>query len=290
MFLSWPSIIPMIRILFTLLALLVACSCCQDLVAKDLGGDGRPPNTSAPNTWPPNTWPPNTWPQWRGPHGNGVGDAGEYPTEFSAEKNVSWKVELPGRGSSTPVVWGERIFITCPIEGKDGVLCYDFAGDPLWRQQFGAEQTGKHRNATGSNPSPVTDGKHVVVYYKSGTVACLDLAGEIRWQINLQAMYGDNTLWWDLGTSPVLAAGQAVIAVMQDGESFLVALDLEDGKVAWKRDRTFPCERESDQSYTTPHVARLDGREVLVTWGANHLTGHDAATGAPLWQCGGFNP
>jgi len=230
------------------------------------------------------------WPQWRGPAGTGVAAPGAYATEFSADANVRWKVGLPGRGSSTPAVWGDHIFVTCPIDGEDGVVCYDFAGEELWREKLGKERDGKHRNGTGSNPSPVTDGEHVVVYFKSGTVACLDVSGALRWQVNLQQLYGKDTLWWDLGTSPVLAAGNAVIAVMQEGESYLVALDLGTGEPAWKQPRQFECARESDQAYTTPVVREIAGREVIVTWGADHLTGHDAETGKPLWSCGGFNP
>lgn len=237
----------------------------------------------------------DNWPDWRGPETNGVAEAGDYPTQFSAEDNVAWKVELPGRGSSTPAVWGDQIFVTCPIEGQDGVVAYDFDGKELWRETFGKQREGKHRNGTGSNPSPVTDGEHVVVYYKSGTVACLTTAGKTMWQTNLQEKYGEDTLWWDLGTSPIIAAGNAVIAVMQDGavkksDSFLVALDLQSGEVAWKQERMFECEKESDQSYTTPHVINQDGEEVIVTWGADHLTGHAAESGELLWQCGGFNP
>ncbi len=232
----------------------------------------------------------NNWPQWRGPEGNGVAAAGEYPAEFSADEQVAWKVELPGRGNSTPAVWGDQIFVTCPIEDQDGIVCYDFAGKELWRRQLGEERAGKHRNGTSSNSSPVTDGEHVVVYFKSGTVACLDFSNDLKWQINLQELYGKDTLWWDLGTSPVLAGGNVVIAVMQAGESFLVALDMKTGKEVWKQERMFECQKESDNSYATPSVAHLDGKEVLVTWGADHLTGHDAATGKPLWQCGGFNP
>ncbi|MEM8947642.1 MAG: PQQ-binding-like beta-propeller repeat protein, partial [Planctomycetota bacterium] len=237
----------------------------------------------------------DNWPRWRGPTGNGLAADGVYPSKFSSTESVAWKVELPGRGSSTPVVWGDKIFVTCPIDGKDGVVCYSFDGQELWRQSFGEARQGKHRNGSSSNPSPVTDGKSVVVYYKSGTVACVDFAGNIKWETNLQDAYGEDTLWWDLGTSPVIAADNAVIAVMQDGvkkdsDSFLVALKLDSGEVAWKQPRSFECAEESDQSYTTPSVLQRDDREVIVTFGADHLTGHDAATGKPLWQCGGFNP
>jgi outer membrane protein assembly factor BamB len=192
-------------------------------------------------------------------------------------------------------VWGDRIFVTSGIKGesgdvKDGVLCFDTNGKELWRHEFGVERKGRNPHGSGSNPSPVTDGKNLVVYYKTGTLACLDLAGKEKWKINLQDMYGKDTLWWDLGTSPVLAGGRAIVAVMQDGESYLVAVDLKDGKVAWKEPRKYETPRESDQSYSTPQVVKIDGKNVIVTWGADHLTGHDAATGKLLWECGGFNP
>ncbi len=256
-------------------AMLISSFCCSLVAAAD----------NSPQT---------NWPQWRGPQGNGLAEPGEYPVEFSADENVAWKVELPGRGNSTPVVWEDQIFVTCPIRDQDGdqdgLLCYNFDGKELWRKQFGPERKGKHRNGTGSNPSPVTDGKHVVVYYKSGTLACLNLTGTLLWEKNLQKIYGEDTLWFDLGTSPVLAAGNVVIAVMQADDSYLVALDLETGKEAWQQARNFTCPEESDQSYASPYVAQLDGRDVIVTWGADHLTGHEAATGKLLWQCGGFNP
>jgi outer membrane protein assembly factor BamB len=136
----------------------------------------------------------------------------------------------------------------------------------------------------------VTDGEHLVVYYKSGTLACLDVNGQEKWKLNLQDKYGKDTLWWDLGTSPILVGGRAVVAVMQEGPSYLIAVDLKSGEVAWKQDRQYETERESDQAYTTPRVVQVDGKDVIVTWGADHLTGHDAATGKLLWESGGFNP
>ena len=155
---------------------------------------------------------------------------------------------------------------------------------------MGKERAGKHKNGSGSNPSPITDGKQLVVYYKSGTVASLSLDGKLNWKVNLQEKYGKDTLWWDLGTSPVFAGGNIVIAVMQEGESYVVALDPKDGSEAWKADRTFKVQKETGQSYTTPYVAEIGGRETIVIWGADHLTGHNPANGEILWTCGGFNP
>jgi outer membrane protein assembly factor BamB len=143
---------------------------------------------------------------------------------------------------------------------------------------------------SGANPSPVTDGKHVISYFRSGRVACHDFAGNEIWQDNLQERYGEDTLWWDLGTSPILAAGNVVFAVIQAGDSYLVALDPATGKEVWKTKRQYERPEESDQAYTTPQVANVDGREVIVTWGADHLTGHDAKTGELIWESAGFNP
>lgn len=229
------------------------------------------------------------WPSWRGPTSNLVAPAGDYPVNLDPTKNAKWKVELPGKGSSTPCVWGDRIFITCDIDGQDGLLCYDLNGRELWRQKLGEQRPGKHRNASGSNPTPVTDGQRVFVYYKSGTVAAFDFDGKPLWRENLQEKYGKDTLWWDLGTSPVLAGTNVVIAVMHEGESYLVALDQVSGAVAWRTLRNFKCERESDQAYTTPIVTEIDGEQQIVTWGADHLTGHNLK-GELLWTCGGLNP
>ncbi|MFO0789459.1 MAG: PQQ-binding-like beta-propeller repeat protein [Pirellulales bacterium] len=232
----------------------------------------------------------DNWPQWRGPQGNGVAAAGAYPIKFASDENVAWKAAMPGRGSSTPAVWGKRIFVTCGIDGQDGLLCFDTNGKELWRKLLGPEREAKHRNATGANPSPVTDGKLVVVYFKSGTLACFDFDGNEKWNTNLQERFGKDTLWWDLGTSPVLSGGRVIVAVVQAGESYLAAFELGDGKLAWRTPRQYECPPECDQTYSTPQVAKLGGRDVIVTWGADHLTGHDAATGKLLWECGGFNP
>jgi outer membrane protein assembly factor BamB len=214
---------------------------------------------------------------------------------FSAAQGVLWKSALPGKGCSTPVVWGERIVLTAGAgEGTNGLDCvigFEWAtGKKMWQTELGRQRPGRHRRGSGSNPSPVTDGTRVYVYFKSGTLAALDFTGAVLWQTNLQQRYGKDTLWWDLGTSPVLAGGRLVVAVMQEENSYVVALDPATGRELWKKVREYPGREETRQSYTTPLVVRAEGRDELVLWGADHLTGHDAATGDLLWQCGGFNP
>jgi outer membrane protein assembly factor BamB len=128
------------------------------------------------------------------------------------------------------------------------------------------------------------------VYFKSGDLACLDFAGKIVWQHNLQELFGADTLWWDLGTSPVLTRDNVVVAVMQSGPSYLVAFNKDSGKQAWKQDRNLGAPREAAQSYSTPVVVTDKGREIIVALGADHVTAHDAASGAELWRAGGLNP
>jgi outer membrane protein assembly factor BamB len=230
------------------------------------------------------------WSNWRGPTQNGVASGTGYPTEWSAEKNVAWKIALPGKGSSTPAVSGDRIFVTSGADGKNALLAFDRSGKEVWRVIVGNERPGKNKKASGSNPSCVTDGKHVFAYFKSGDIACVDFAGKTVWQTNLQKEYGEDTLWWDLGTSPVLTKDNCVVAVMQTGPSYLVALNKATGKVAWKADRNLGAPEEAAQSYSTPVVLNENGKETLVVLGADHVTAHDGASGKEIWRVGGFNP
>ena len=239
------------------------------------------------------------WPNWRGPRQDGVAAGSGYVTSWRGGdpgKHVCWRVRLPGFGASTPAVWNDSVVLTCGIDGKDAVICFDRAGQERWRRELAAERPGKHKKATGSNPSPVTDGRHVWVYFKSGELACLNLAdGELVWRTNLQERFGEDTLWWDLGTSPVLTDKAVVVAVMQSGPSYLVAFERATGKLLWKQDRMLAAPEEAAQSYTTPLVlagdaAKGEPAEMLIVLGADHVTAHDAADGRELWRVGGLNP
>ena len=236
------------------------------------------------------------WPNWRGPGLDGVASGTGYPVSWGAGKNVAWRVTLPGLGASTPVVSGDRIVLTLAIDGHDAVICFDRSGKETWRRILGAEKPGKHKKATGANPSPVTDGSLVWVYFKSGELAALDLAdGGVVWKENLQERFGEDTLWWDLGTSPVLTEDAVVVAVMHSGPSYLAAFGRRDGRLLWKHDRDLGAPEEAAQSYSTPVVARGEERfgepaEVLFVLGADHVTAHDAADGRELWRVGGLNP
>lgn len=231
------------------------------------------------------------WPAWRGPHSNGVMPDRKGPASFSGKR--MWKARLEGRACSTPVVWDGKVFVTGLIGENDSVQAFDLrSGKELWRKELGAARSGRtQRIGSSANSSPLTDGKHLYVYFKSGTVAAMTLRGEVTWKINLDEVAHPDKILWDRGTSPIFAGGRLVIAVMQQaGTSYLVALDKKNGSRAWITERPFPTVGENGDSYSSPFVETVDGVETIVTWGGDHLTGHHAATGEQLWFCGGFNP
>ena len=232
------------------------------------------------------------WRQWRGPSGHGNAEAVTAPRTLSPAENLKWKTALPGRGCSTPIVTGDRIILTAEIDGQDGVIAYDLAGKELWRKSLGDGTEFRHASAgSGCNPSVVSDGGMIFAYFKSGTLAGLDLAGDLKWRKNLQRDYAEDGLKWDLGTSPILAGGHLVVAMMHNQHpSFLLAFDKKDGAEVWKSPRDFDAPAEANDSYTTPFVETVDGVETIVTWGGDHLTGHDAKSGVKLWEHGDFNP
>ena len=233
---------------------------------------------------------PSNWPHWRGPHDNGSTETGDYPVHWSGTTQLLWKVPLPGVGCSTPIVWNRQIFVTAPVEGQDALLAFDWSGNRLWQKTFGRERPGKHRNGSGCNPSPVTDGQGLFVAFKSGQLAAVEFDGQVRWQTNLGERYGQDTLYWDYGTSPVLTEQDVVVALMHHGESYLAAWDKRTGELHWKVARNYPTPEEGDHSYATPIVVRQSGQELLLVWGGQHLTAHAAADGKVVWSCGDFNP
>lgn len=229
------------------------------------------------------------WRAWRGPLGNGSVEQGSFPTKFDSEKHL-WRTALPGKGCSTPILLDGLIYLTSPVDGIDGLLCYDFQGAEKWRAVFGKENAGKHRNGSGSNASPVTDGKAIFVFFKSGTFAAVELNGKVRWKTDLVERFGKDTLYWDHGTSPVLTEKHVIMARMHEGESWLAAFDKVSGDIAWRVARNFKTPRECDHGYSTPVVMQHQGRESILVWGAEHLTIHNATDGQVSWSCGNFNP
>ncbi len=229
------------------------------------------------------------WPSWRGTGEQGRIESGNFPLQFSAEK-YRWRVTLPGKGCSTPIVLNQKIYLTCPSDGRDAVLAFDAQGQELWQVAFEEEVPGKHANGSGSNSSPVTDGQAIYAYFKSGTFVAVDLDGKVLWQQDIVEQFGKENMFWDFGTSPVLTEKYVVLVRMHAGDSWIAAFNKSDGQLAWKVDRNYQVPTESDQCYTTPLVFDYEGKESILTWGAEHVNIHTAADGALVWTCGNFNP
>ncbi|HNQ89491.1 MAG TPA: PQQ-binding-like beta-propeller repeat protein [Verrucomicrobiota bacterium] len=230
------------------------------------------------------------WPSWRGPHGNGGIDTGAFPTQWDATK-VLWKVALPGKGGSTPIVHNQRIYLTTPSEGEDTVLAFDFSGQRLWATALGPESPPRHRTlGSSANASPVTDGECVFVYFRSGNFAALEFDGKVRWKVNLVERFGQDQLFWDQGSSPVVTDRHVIMVRQHGGESWLAGFDKATGEMRWRQTRNFKTAIENNNGYNTPLLDTRDGQTALLIWGAEHLTAHDITTGEMLWSCGGFNP
>ena len=233
----------------------------------------------------------DSWPQWRGDDQNGVAVGEHFPTRWSESMGIAWKTELPGSGGSTPVVSDATAYLTAGVDGKNMLLAFNLADGSLqWQTALGTDRGNKHKKGSGSNPSPVIDGDRIFAYFRSGDLACVDSEGKLQWQLNLQDLYGEDTLWWDLGSSPTLTKDAIVIAVMQTGPSYLVAFDKQTGELMWKVDRMLGAPEEAAQSYATPLVVSVNDQETIAVMGADHLTLHRASDGQELGQLGGFNP
>jgi outer membrane protein assembly factor BamB len=229
------------------------------------------------------------WPSWRGPLANGSVENGNYPIEFGADSYL-WRTTLPGKGCSTPILLNGTIYLTSPADGTDSLVCYDLQGAETWRTVFGQENPGKHRNGSGCNASPATDGHAVFVFFKSGTLAAVEPDGKVRWKTDLVERFGKDTLFWDHGTSPVLTNQYVIMARMHQGESWLAAFNKATGELVWKVARNYTTPIECDHGYTTPLVIQHQGKESILVWGAEHLTIHSATDGQVSWSCGNFNP
>ncbi len=230
------------------------------------------------------------WPAWRGASANGSTQAGSYPTRWT-EADIAWKLPLPGKGVSTPIVWKDRIYLTTPAEDQDAVLAVDKSGKQLWLTKLGSASPARHRTlASSSNASPVTDGKAIFARFRSGHFAALEMDGKIRWRMNLDEVYGKEELYWDTGSSPTLVGDLVILSRLHHGESWVAGFDKKTGKERWLQKRNYEAPAENDNGYSTPLVFQYKGQPALLIWGADRLTAHSAADGKLLWSCAGFNP
>ena len=234
------------------------------------------------------------WPQWRGPDLNGVSAERNLPLKWTAAENVAWKLAMPDRSGSTPIVWGERVFLNV-AEGDDlSLWCVDRSkGAVVWKRKL-ASGNMMMRKHNMSSPSPVTDGKSVWVMTGTGVLKGFDFEGRELWSRDIQKEYGAFGLKWGYGSSPLLHEDSLYVQVLHgmttDDPSYVMRVDKKTGKTLWRVERPTDAVSESPDAYTTPALLRVGKATEIVVSGGDYVTGHDPATGKELWRAGGLNP
>ncbi len=243
------------------------------------------------------------WPAWRGPLGTGISEEKNLPEKWSATENVKWRVALPEPGNSTPVVWGEQIFVTQAVGDRRTLMCFDRKdGKLLW--QMGV--TAKEKDPThGTNPycsaSPVTDGERVIVSFASEGLFCYDLSGKELWH---RTDLGRQIHIWGNASSPVISGDLCFLNFGPGETTYLLAVDKKTGQTVWKKDEETgynkpqtedPASGRKDNpqfigSWTTPVLTKIDGKDQLLMSWPRRLAGYDPKTGQELWTSSGLNP
>lgn len=233
------------------------------------------------------------WPGWRGPRGDGTSAEKDLPTRWGPKENVRWKVKLPSPGNSSPVVWGDRVFLTQSIDKagtERAVICFARKdGKELWRKVIpfaGKEPTH------GTNPycsaTPVTDGERVIASHGSAGLVCYDLAGKELWRRDL----GEFIHIWGNAASPILYRDLVILNCGPGERTSLRAFDKTTGKDVWEV--AVPGGKRGDKqedwvgSWSTPRVLTVGGKDQIIMSWPEAVKGHDPATGKELWACRGL--
>lgn len=227
------------------------------------------------------SWPARgaDWPEFRGPGAQGHVPDGGYAVTWSETEHVVWKAPVPGLGWSSPVIVGDRIYLTTATdEGKSlRALCLGRRdGAILWdREVFRLDDPGRiHRKNSHASPTPIVVGDRLYVHFGAFGTACLSTAGDIHWQT--QELKYDHR--HGPGGSPVVWRDRLLVSCDGYDVQFVAALDTATGRVAWRK------ERPSRHAYSTPLVATVDGRDQLISTGADATIAYDPATGDELWR------
>ena len=256
--------------------------------------------------------PAANWPYWRGPFSNGISEEKGIPAEWGPEKNVLWKAPLAGLGTSTPILWGDRIFLTSQIgdgpfeqRGRDFAnastprktgerpkvefLVQAFGSDNgrlLWEYRLDAEGRlpAVHMKHNLSSPSCVTDGELVYAWFGTGQIVALSMEGKPVWQRNLGKDYGPFEILWGHGSSPTLYKDTLILLCDHQGAAYLLAVERRTGKNRWKVDRG-----KDRRSYTTPFLVSGPKGDELIVNSSERIDALDPSTGELLWYVGEQN-
>jgi outer membrane protein assembly factor BamB len=256
------------------------------------------------------------WAQWRGPLGSGVAPDADPPTTWSATSNIKWKVNIPGSGLSTPIIWDNFVFVQTaipvpktasswqtrlvggtPQRGRGGgmrgvqptqpfqfsLICLDRrTGKTVWNRVAKTEtpHEGHHPDHGYASHSPVTDGKYVIAYFGSRGLYCYDLKGNLKWSKDLGKMQTRNE--FGEGSSPALYGNTVVVTWDHEGEDFIAAFHRETGKELWRQTRDEPT------SWSTPIIVEHNGQAQVIASATRRIRSYDLKSGKLIWECGGM--
>ena len=252
------------------------------------------------------------WGHWRGPTGNSVAPNATPPTNWSDTSNVKWKVEIPGKGSGSPIVWGDKVFVVSAVskaspqpdtdaqpqrgrgrgrrrggaplsETQFQLFCFEKnSGKEIWKKT--AVTATPHQGVHGTNnfasASPCTDGEHIYAFFGSRGLFCYSMDGELQWKKEdfgkMQTRNG-----FGEGSSPTIAGDKIVVPWDHEGQSAIFTLNKKTGKTIWKTDRDEPT------NWSTPLIVNHNGKKQIVMNGQNYARAYDLETGEELWRCSG---
>ena len=267
----------------------------------------RPKTSNIPNT------PTGSWPSFRGQQASGIAERQNLPDKWDGKtgENILWRTPIPGLAHSSPVVWGQRIFVTSASSSDpkatfrpglygDGDASKDRSqhrwmiyavdkrtGKILWERvaHQGVPVDKRHIKSTYANSTPATDGRIVVTWFGSQGVYAYDVSGRFLWKVDLGRLdlgaYDIPTYEWGPASSPIIWNNFVILQCDTQNDSFILALDADTGKTVWK------TEREEIPSWGTPTVAMTSAGPVLVANASNYIRGYDPRTGKELWRLGG---
>jgi outer membrane protein assembly factor BamB len=253
------------------------------------------------------------WPSFRGPQASGIAEGFKTPERWNVEKgeNLKWKTPIPGLGHSSPVIWGDRVYVTTAVSeqgeadlkvGLYGdiasandsgpqrwlLLCVDkTSGRVLWQRTAheGIPKTKRHTKATHANSTPATDGQHVAAFFGAEGLFCFDVEGRLRWKKDLGRLdagyFRAPEAQWGFGSSPVIHENFVMVQCDVQKNSFLAAFNVADGKEAWR------TPRDEVPTWSTPTLMTNAGRTEIVVNGYQHIGGYDFRTGKELWKMRG---
>jgi outer membrane protein assembly factor BamB len=225
------------------------------------------------------------WPQFRGPGNNSAAVDADLPIRWNDRENIAWRADLPGRGVSSPIIVGGRVFITATSgfhHDRLHVVCLDAAtGRQRWERQFWATgRTSTHGSISGAAPTPASDGTRVYAFYSSNDLVCLDMEGNLVWYRGLTHDYPKAGNDVGMAASPALIGDVVVVQVESQGDAFAAGIDSATGETRWR------IERPLQASWCSPIALPGGGgrKPAVLLQSASGISAHDVQTGQPVWQ------